>query len=309
MKIQPLVLNQSHLKAFLNCQRLYAWLRVQRLEPIGRRSAPEIGTAVHAGLAVLHSEGGTIEAALASATEKLQERAGPSSAFEDKSLEESQEIVSSVLPAYAAHWGEAAAMWAPLAEEVQFLVEVGEGTGIYLRGRADNLSMMDGGLYLIDYKTAAKMDPRDLLKYELDLQLSAYIYGVSKQLTKDSLASGGGPVEVQGAIIDVLVKTKIPQFARELYTRTPEELAEFEAEFLEYGRRIREQMQRVTEGENWKIVFPKNTEHCFRYGTCAFRDLCLKDTPVRRAAYNAREKDYVDTSQEELDEKWKKEGE
>jgi hypothetical protein len=332
---KPFVINQSHLKAFLNCQRLYGWYRIAKLEPVGRRSAPEIGTAVHAGLAVLHTEGATLDDAMQAATEKLSERSGPQLAFEDKTQEEAQAIVDRVLPAYEAHWTKENDMWAPLAEEVQFLVEIQPGwwhrtfsgevseeegrkldaewlehpSGIFLRGRADNLSIMRGGLYLVDYKTAARMDPRDLLKYEMDLQLTAYLYGLTKQLTLDSLAEGGAPVEVQGAIIDLLVKTAAPQFARELYTRSLEEMNEFELEFFEYGQRIRAQNARIETGEDWKLVFPKNTEHCFRYGTCPFRDLCLKDTPTRRAVFNSREPDYVDEAAQELLQRWKEQHE
>jgi len=295
------------LKTFLACQRLFGWYRIAQLEPVSRRSAPEIGTAVHAGLAVLHAEGGTLEAAQKAAREKLSERAGPTSSFEDKSLVEADDIVTRVLPAYYEHWKDSGQLWAPLDYEVQFLVEVGTATNVFLRGRLDNLSTMNGGLYIVDYKTSGKMDPRELLKYELDVQLTAYMYGVSKQLTQDSLAEGGEPVTVQGAIIDLLVKTQVPQFAREGFTRSEEEMREFEAEFIEYGRRIRSQLERVEAGENWKLVFPRNTENCFKYGTCAFRDLCLKDSPVRRAAYNARVPDYVDTAQQELLKKWQEE--
>jgi hypothetical protein len=318
------VINQSHLKSWNNCNRLYGWLRIERLEPALRRSAPEIGTAVHAGLRILHSEGGTLEAAREATKVTLSERAGPKIAFEDKSLPQAEAVADAVLTGYSRYWTEKDQMWAPIDQEIQFMVEIEPGwwkaalsgtltpqellawknpTGIFLRGRADNLSMMHGGLYLIDYKTAGKMDPRDLLKYELDMQLSAYIYGLSKQLTLDSAREGKEPILVRGALIDLLVKTNVPQYARELYTRSVEEMSEFESEFVEYGKRIRESHARVRAGEEWKRVFPKNTEHCFRYGTCAFRDLCLKDTPIRRAAFDARKADYVDLAQEELDKK------
>jgi len=330
VKPRPIVLNQSGLKTLCNCPRLYGWQQIQGLEPIGRRSAPEIGIAVHAGLAVLHAEKGTISSALEAAQAKLAERAGPSSSFEDKDLGEAASIVQKLLPAYAAHWGTREEMWAPIDAEIQFLVEVQPGwwhrtfsgevsdeegkrldaawladpSGIWLCGRADNLSTMMNGIYLVDYKTSAKMDPRELLKYELDLQLTAYIYGISKQLTADSLAAGGEPIAVQGAIIDLLVKTQVPQFARESFTRSAAEMYEFEEEFVEYGRRLREQTIRVENGENWKFVFPKSTEQCFRYGTCAFRDLCLQDSPVRRLAYNKREPNYVQEAQVRLEKEW-----
>ena len=325
--MKPIVLNQSYLKTFQDCQRLFGWIRLQDLTSPRRRSAPEIGTAVHEGLAVFHVEGGTKEKAMAAAKEKLAERSGASSAFEDKTLDEAQDIVDRTLPAYFDYWEGQNEIWAPLGVEVQFTIQVQPGwwhrtfsgevsdedgkrldahwkenpSGIWLRGKSDNLSVHAGALYLVDYKTAGRMDPRDLLKYEIDMQLSAYIYGLSKQLTEDSIKQGEDPVRVQGAIIDLLVKTKVPQFARETYTRTDSELEEFEAEFLEIGTRIINQKERVDNGEDWKVVFPRSTNHCFQYGTCRFRDLCVKDTPVRRAAFDIREPDYVDEAQAEVE--------
>ena len=301
LKRKPIVLNQSTLKDFINCQRLFGWRQIGQLEPIGKRSALEIGTAVHEGLAMLHA-GMSVDDARKAAMDKITASAGPLKTFADKSLEEAGDIVSTVFTAYYEHWKGKGEMWRPLNQEIQFMVEVVEGSGVWLRGRADNLSIASGGLYLVDYKTAAKMDPRDLLKYEIDMQLSAYIYGLSKFLTAQA-AEEGNPQEIriQGAIIDVLVKTKIPQFARELFTRTDEELDEFAAEFVEYGNRIRDQFARVEAGENWKSVFPRNTEHCFRYGTCPFRDVCAADTPARRALYNPRNPNYVDLAQAELE--------
>lgn len=326
----PIVLNQSRWKNFMNCQRLYAWGALERLSPVQRRSAPGIGTAVHAALAAFHAgqdTDGCVEV-LKEVTEKVS---GPTSAFEDASVAEAAQVGEDVFRAYVQHYGTQDKLWTPLNQEVEFLVEVQPGwagqafsvggvaakqlgevelehTNIWLRGKADNLSVVHGALYLVDYKTAGRMDPRDLLKYELDAQLSAYMYGLTKQLSEESAKTGGQPLRVEGAIIDLLVKTKLPQFARETFTRTAEEMEEFELEFLEYASRIRDQHARVAAGEDWKLVFPKNTEHCFRYGTCPFRDLCAHDTPARRAAYIQAEVDYVDTAQRELEEKWRAEG-
>jgi hypothetical protein len=259
----------------------------------------EIGTATHRALAIIDAGGG-LDAGLAAAHAYLTESAGPLATFADKDLAEAFEIVDRILPAYVEHWGGQGEMWTPLSQEIEFCVEVGDGTQNYLRGKADNLSTYKGGLYIVDKKTAGRMDPRDLLKYEMDCQLTAYIYGLSKHLTEESLARGGEPVFIRGAIIDVLVKTKIPQFAREFYTRTVDELVEFEKEFNFYADEIRAAEDRVAAGEDGKTVFPKNTSQCFQYGTCPYRDVCLKDTPVRRALYVKRSPDYVDEAQTSL---------
>lgn len=304
--MKPIVLNQSSLKEYLSCNRLYGWRRIIGLDVPVRPAAPSIGIAVHAGLAMFHALQGADEQAEVKARvttkEELKKQAGPTTAFEDKTLPEAMAIAEGLVAAYIDHWRGEENLWSPLNQEIEFKVEVGTNTGVFLIGRADNLSMVKGALYLVDYKTAGKMDPRDLLKYDLDLQLTCYTYGLSKLLTNESVATGGSPIRVQGAIIDLLVKTQTPQFARETYTRTDAELEEFEAEFVEYGNRIRAQRERVAAGEDWKIVFPKNTESCFKWGrACSFRELCLKDTPERRKMFYApRRPDYVDGYEADL---------
>lgn len=350
----PIVLNQSSKKAFLNCKRYFAWQRLgmytalmralnpeiadeilaslPQLTPPGRRSVLEIGTAVHAGLAVFHGGGIDIKAltkdltdseedreryddimevarlplkeqAVWTATQTLRKRAGPRLAFEDRNLPEAEEIATRTLMAYIEHYTGTDEVWKPLNQEIEFMVEVGPpGSAAWIRGRTDNLSTARGGLYIVDYKTAGRLDPRDMLKYELDDQLSTYIYGLSKYLTEQARRENpdAEPIYIRGAIIDVLVKTVVPQFARELFTRSQSELDEFELEWIEVCNDIRERLVRVAAGEDWKIVFYKNTDNCFRYGTCPYRNVCLKDTPVRRRLYDQREPDYVDSAHEEL---------
>jgi hypothetical protein len=283
-------------------------MNIERLVPPGRRSVLAIGTATHAGLAAFHG-GEDMAAAQKIASETLKAEANPVSGFEDKTLSEAQEVVDRIFPAYVEYWQDKGEVWKPINQEIQCLVPVGDPSlNIWLRMKADNLSTWKGGLYLVDYKTAGRMDPRDLAKYELDIQLSAYIYGLSKFFTE--LAKQEDPnaehIFIRGAIIDVLVKTQTPQFARELYTRTDDELEEFEAEFVEIASVIRSMHERVQAGEPWKTVFFKNTEACFRYGRCPYHDVCVKDTPVRRALYDARDPDYVDEAQRELDAKWER---
>jgi hypothetical protein len=304
--MKPIVLNQSSAKSFDTCHRLFAWERLQRLTSPMPAFAPSLGTAIHSTLAAV-SSGSTLEEALELGKERLRElvlpATGPKLPGDSMLLDDGFEILDRMVPAYYDYWGPQGKLWQPLGIELQFLQEVGEGTDVYLRGKADNLVTYMAGLYLADYKSAGRLDARDELKYELDMQLTAYIYGLTKQLSAESEARGGEPVIVRGAIIDWLIKTKVPQFNRAMFSRSYEELIEFEQEFVERAREIRERITRVTEGgENWKTVFYKNTESCFKWGrACTFRDLCLKDTPERRLAYADRSSDYVDEAQYQLD--------
>jgi hypothetical protein len=186
---------------------------------------------------------------------------------------------------YERHWADTPDAWTPIAIETQGKVEVGPpGSGVYLIFKVDEVGMWHNAVWMVDRKTAGRMDPRDLQKYQLDIQLSAYVYGLRK-LT-------GMPVA--GAIIDYAVKTKVPQFTRDVFTRTTEDLQEFEDEWLEVAREIAWRLRRIEQGEDWKTVLYKNTNECFSYGTCWYRDLCVSDTPTRRLAFKRRDEDYVE---------------
>src|SRR5262249_51144709 len=158
-----------------------------------------------------------------------------------------------MLRAYDAFYG-TKMPWKPLGIEVGGKVEVGNGTGVYILFRTDKLVNWQKLVWIIDHKTAAKLDMRDLMKYEMDLQFSAYTYAVAKHLN----------IQVAGVIVDMLVKTKVPQFHQQAFVRTPSELLEFEKEFVEMALEIKWRRARVDNGEDPKTVWYKNTKECFR---------------------------------------------
>lgn len=295
---EPFFINQSRWKAYQDCDRLYGWQYIEQLEPSRKKVYFEFGTAIHNAQVHAQLHGGTADAFEEAA--KLAEQSfrtgmsGPQLPGDVELIQNSVDVIRRMLPAYHKHWGDKGQMWKPLGMELAFCVEVGEDSGIFLVGRIDNLVTFMNGLWLVDYKTMAKLDLRDFLKYEIDIQLTAYIYGGTKQLSLDAKARGEKPVIIRGAIIDGLIKTQVPQFHRALFTRTIDELRAFELEFVEKAREIAVKHQRVKNGEFWKVVFPMNTNQCFRYGTCAFRDLCVKDNEVRRLSFRRRSPDYVD---------------
>lgn len=311
-------LNQSRWKMYQDCDRLYAWFEIENLEPAKLRRPLEIGSAIHDAMvaANTHESPGSNEAFTAAgeaAKERLKQRwAGqPKLPGDEAAVLDDMELVKRMMPAYWRHYQHIGALWKPLGQEVAFCVEVGEGTGVYLVGRLDNLVVFMGRLWIVDYKTMGRLDMRDFLKYEIDLQPTAYIYGGTKQLSIAAKAEGKPPVMIAGIIIDGLVKTQVPQFHREMFTRSVEDLREFELEFCMKAWEIaskhaavkgdrglynyyRDRMYDLGQQGGWKVIFPKNTQQCFRYGACSMRDLCVKDTDVRRMAYNKRTLDYVD---------------
>lgn len=279
--------NQSRLQFYLDCHRKYWWRFEENLVPDRPEWALEVGKALHVGTAVINS-GGDITTAVQLSTkafrDAMPERLIPGDV---EIIEEHAQTIQRLLPAYIQHWKHDQT-FKHLAVEVAGRVEIGSGTGVFLNFRVDSLAQAMRQLWIYDAKSMSKLDPRDLLKYEMDLQFTAYIYAVSKQLG----------TRVSGVLVDALVKTKIPQFHREFFTRSDEELQEFEYEFVEMCQEIARGRARIQQGEDPKVVFYKNTRECFRYGTCAYRPLCLLDTPERRMAFISRKPDYVDQSQD-----------
>lgn len=317
-------INQSRWKSFQDCDRLYAWLNIENLIPTQKKGYFEIGSAIHKAQVLAHT-GLTVQGkVLAAGSPEIFSVAadiaeadfrkgmgGPKLPGDDEQIQAGVSVIRKMLPAYHAHYAQQGTLWKPLGMELAFCVEVGEGTGVWLVGRIDNLVTFLNSLWLVDYKTMAKLDMREFMKYEIDVQLTAYIYGGTKQLSLDAISRGEKPVIIRGAIIDGMVKTQIPQFHREMYTRTIDDLREFELEFcmkvweihskhalLNNDRRtfdlLRDKMWDLGRSAGWKVIFPKNTQRCFGYGTCSHRTLCVKDNEIRRMEYKKRDPDYVD---------------
>lgn len=308
-------LNQSRWKSFQDCDRLFGWEYVQNLVPDRPRKHFVVGTAVHKAQVHIHSKKSTPESIVEGVTlaqdfvEKKMKQ-GIELPHDAAERDELKTMLGKMLPAYYRHWGALGQVWKPLGMELAFCVEVGEGTKVFLVGTIDNLVTLSGALWLVDYKTMSKLDMREFLKYEIDIQLTAYIYGGTKQLSLNARAEGKPPVVIRGAIIDGMVKTTVPQFHREIYTRDMTDLREFELEFcmkaweiaskeaMVKGNRtaynlFRDKMYDLG-STDWKVAFPKNTQQCFRYGTCSHRDLCVMDNETRRLSYKNRGEDYVD---------------
>lgn len=279
-------MRQSSEKSYQMCKRYYGWERIANLKPRAIQWPLVIGTATHLFLQE-SGRGMETEKAVEVAFESMKkETAGKLLGDDIGLMEQHMHLLRSLLPMYRSWWKDDAHIFTPLGQEIKGRVPVGDPKDkVFLVFKTDKIVNYEGLLWLIDHKTMGKNDDREFMKYEMDIQVTAYIYGVSKVLG----------TRVAGVIIDGLIKTKVPQFRRESFLRSDEELAEFEQEFVEMCREIAWRYQRVRNGADWKVVFYKNTGACFHWGrACAFRNLCIRDTPVNRMMYEPRDADYMD---------------
>lgn len=284
LRHDPIYLNQSRAQLFLNCHRKYMWWDMERLELDRPKWALDVGTATHLGLALLGSGAGIDEAVLRSQNKLRSLMPKQTMPGDEEDLTAHLHTVEHLLRGYQLEY-EGKTQWVPLAQETKGCVNVGPPDSlVFLVFRTDKLAAWNNRLWIVDHKTAGRLDLRDLLKYEMALQFSAYAYGITRLLKQ----------RVAGVIVDVLVKTQVPQYTRDIKTRSDAELVEFEQEFIEIANEIKWRKARVTCGEDPKIVFYKNTDECFRYSACAYRELCMQDNSTRRALYKQRSLDYVD---------------
>lgn len=279
-------LNQSRLQVYSDCIRKFWYIFERRLEKPKGRFPLIVGTAAHKGLEVLNGGEEDVAKILQAAALKFDEVAkkGKFHVEERPLVESFKQQVLDLLSAYVEHWGGTKEEWTVLHPEVEGRVEIGTGTNVFLDFRTDAIVSWRRSIFLLEHKTAAKNDPRDELKYEVDLQLTAYIYAVSKLLG----------IKVDGAVMNMLVKTKVPQFSRFTVFRSEEQLQLFEGQFVDMAREILWRRRRVRNGENPNIVWRQNTRECFRYGECQYRALCLRENPATLALYEERDPDYVD---------------
>jgi hypothetical protein len=281
---ETLTLNQSRIVQHNNCKRKYWWVFEENLVPDKPMWALDVGKAAHEGLAALNDGRDRTEVMKAASRSWTKSMAAVKFMPGEKEMAaEHLAKLMHLLNAYINHY-EGVDDWVVLKPEVQGRVEVGEGTGCFLIFRTDAIVTWRQRLFLLEHKTMAQNRIDNFLRYQMDYQITAYIYAITKLLK----------VRVAGVILNALIKTTVPQFKRDMYTRTDEQLAEWEFETVEQIREIMWRKKRVANGENFKMVFYKNTSECFRYGQCPYRQLCLHDTPVTRAGYAKRPTDYVD---------------
>ena len=309
-------MNQSRLQQYMDCQRRFFWKFVENLDVKKPAVRMELGSGIHESLAV-RGAGGSMEDAIENGVARLRRD------FKDvylmpeeiAEIDEVEETLRKMIPAYEENWNKAP--WQPLGIEVGGTVDIGtvevatkRPSGLYeadtwtvkITFRIDKLVLFNNQIWIVDHKSAAKLDMRDVAKYAMDVQMTSYTYAATKILEEQMPASAKGLTpRVQGVIVDLLVKTKVPQFHRDLFYRTDDDLVEFQYDWLEWSEQIIRAWLRAEtfsrEGVPPRLAFPKNTKVCFNYGTCPFYALCIKDTPEKRLDFKNREKDYVDNAQ------------
>ena len=284
MKRQKDIWTVSRLKTFQVCPMKEVLRYHEKLAPISGRSALAFGTAIHKGL-----ETGSIDEALeALITDypQTQEEA------------DEQDIASVTVRALLEGYFKRYEPFQEHKPEFQFELPMKTGrsqsTVMAIAGKLDDLVKIDDRWWIVEYKTASRLDASYFDRLYVDSQITMYMYAMQRL--------GYNPA---GVIYRVIRKPSIrrtqkeslegflqrlqkdieerPDFyftERQLY-RDKTDLNEFE-HLLHAEAMLERQMYR-------KGMRFKHTTSCSMYGACEYLPLCTGEAGALEALYECRE--------------------
>lgn len=155
------------------------------------------------------------------------------------------------------------------AVELSFKFEV-DG-GLLLCGHLDRLVDYQGGVYVMDRKTAGTtLTAHYFDQYTPDNQMS--LYTIAGQVIFNS--------PIRGVLIDAAqIAVGFTRFARGVTYRTPSQLDEWLDAFYSYVK--------IAWGYAEADFWPMNDKNCHQYGGCVFRRVCSRDPSVRQQMLEA----------------------
>lgn len=277
----------SRLKAYQSCPMYEKFRYRDCLAPKGKKDALVFGTAIHKGI-----EMRSIEAAL----DELKFDY-PGSTDEANAQEIMRGTVKAMLTGYFTHFP-------PFEEhepELQF--EIGaryptksgmrRSNRIKLCGKIDDLAMIDGKLWVIEYKTASKIDKSYFDRLYVDSQITFYmmaakridlnpvgvLYRVLRKPQIKQRANETVDAYIERLTADYLARPDFYFFESKQY-RTTSDLEKFE---LDTWHEIKQANQAAKEGH-----FFRHSHSCSNYGTCPYMPLCTGENGAE-ALYEFRE--------------------
>lgn len=253
-------ISNSRIKSFLSCPRRYYWTYVKNLSPVSISIPLVFGRSIHRALAEWYanfSQPVTLEIFEATMRDAIKDVEW----FKEEKDKYQLHINAGIelLKQYFERYKKEP--FSVLQSELKFEVPLDSHT---LVGRTDAIINWDGRFKLLEHKTTSKLGQNYLNKFNLDSQLTSYIYGIRKALK----------IDIQEVVLNCLRKIRIdakksePEFVRDIIIRADEDLEIFEKEVVLIAAQI-ESCEQNPE------LFWRNTDSCIQYGTCAYHSLCM----------------------------------
>jgi len=272
------VLSASRIRCFKECRKKYWFQYIENLEPVSKPKPLALGKAVHTGQEMI-DRGKSMEEAKAAIM--LQ--------YEDWPAEDVGILPGHAMAIVKGYSEFAPIDWKVLDMETRF--EVNAGYGRRLMGYFDGIIERNGRIYILERKTAARVDEKYLNNLLWDEQASIYAYA-AKELG----------LNIDGILYDIIQKASIRLKKNETEEEYIERLEEWYRDPSRYTRHIvsrnNEQIESLISDVRDVALdmtvaeregrFYRNPSACKIMG-CQFQSVCLEDTPEARTEFKEKE--------------------
>jgi hypothetical protein len=172
-------LTYSALSKFKNCRKAYDWRYNRELVPLKRAEALYFGSVIHDALELWHRDR-DLNAVEYMLNQTYSARQG------DEKMKADWHKATAIMRAYAACYP--AEAFKVVALEQVFETEIRQpetrcaSRTFILRGKVDGIIDQDGRLYLLEHKTAGRINSGYLERLWHDMQIILYSYGIERAL-------------------------------------------------------------------------------------------------------------------------------
>lgn len=179
---------------------------------------------------------------------------------QEPGYEESWRDVERMLGAYFENYRHLDAGWKIVAVEETLEYE---SHGFGYSARLDLVVEIDGGLWVIEHKTARAVTEDLLTGYQLDMQIVGQVWLLKVCVDLKQYAP------LRGVIVNITTKHATPRFERLQVCPALDHLAEFERSMRSWAR-----LARSFEAEQWPKALGNCTGGTRYFSACEFFDLC-----------------------------------
>lgn len=284
MAIQKDIWTVSRLKTFQICPYKEALRYRIGLAPKQTRTSLAIGTAIHKGL-----ETRDIDEAL-----ELLQTDYPKDQAEADALDIAIVTVRALLENYIERY--------PAFEEhkpeYEFSLPMkthhGSSRKLVIAGKLDDLAFIEGRWWIVEYKTASRLDASYFDRLYVDSQISMYMSAMQRMgynpagviyrvIRKPALKKGNK--ESLEAFLERL--TRDIQFRPDFYY-TERKLYRYTDDLEEFERTLYEEAK--YSNDCWKAGKKHmHTASCSMYGACEYLPICMREEGAREALFEIRE--------------------
>lgn len=265
-----MIIDNFALSTHQTCPRRYQHRMLEGWVRKGDSAALVAGAALHAGLASWY-RGEGLDKAFHAINEEWAKRA-PAQSTDWRTLPK----IINTMRGYVDHYGEETFQVvgigtpAPIVERA-FTLDTGLvttcGEPIEYGGILDTVVEFAGAYYILEHKTTSVMGSGFWQQFKPNNQITGYIWAAQRLSDKP----------IRGAIVNAIgwFKAGATRYERQITTRTPAEIAEWERNLAQVCSEIREHER--------QIYYPQRTASCTIYGRCTFHAVCEQEPAIREA--------------------------